>query len=108
MGEGVQFAHMEFGSEIKCVNSSALQIVRQGVKFAANIGEVAFADFGYDDAAALNADLKAIEIGGRASEGIVRSVQAVLNSRVIRVVQAVRAKQQMKLTKRLNQVVDIG
>src|SRR5262245_37977196 len=91
---------MKLGREPQGLNASTLKVVGQSVEFAADIGEMSFADLGDDDSAAFGANLQAAEIGSRAAQGIVSSVQAFLKARVGGVVETMGAEQQQELAQR--------
>ena len=102
MSEGVQFAHIKFGSEPEGLDSGALQFVGQGVEFAARVGEVCFADLGDDDAAAFGANLEAAEIGSGAAQGLVGDVEGILDARMSGAVKAMGAEEQVEFANGLD------
>ena len=104
MGKRVQFAHIKFGSKPESLDSGALEFRGQSVEFAAGVGEMRLADSGDHDAAAFGANFKAAEVGGSATQGFVGGVEAVLNARVDRAVEAMGAKEQMEFADGLDGV----
>jgi hypothetical protein len=74
------------------------------MKFAAGVGEMGFADFGDNDAAALGADVKTAEIGGGATQGVIGGVETLLKARMGWTVEAVRAEEQEEIAESLDGV----
>jgi hypothetical protein len=86
------------------LNTGALEFRGESMEFAAGVGEMRFADFGDYDATALGANFEAAEVGGGAAQGFVGDVQAVLNARVSRAVEAMGAKKQVEFANGLDGV----
>jgi hypothetical protein len=99
---------MEFCREVESLNSGALQIIRQGMEFAARIGQMALGKFGNNQAAAFRANFQTVKIGGGAFQGIVRCIQAVQHAGMCGVVQTVSTKQKMQIAQRLDHVSQTG
>jgi hypothetical protein len=73
-----------------------LEFSGESVEFTTRVGQMRFADFRDDDAATFGANFEATEVGGGAAQGFVGDVQAILNPRVSRAVEAMGTKEQVK------------
>src|SRR5277367_2428242 len=96
---------MKFCGEVQRLHSSALQIHREGVQFASDVGQVRVAYGGNNESAALRAHFQPAEFRGGTPKGIVGSIEIVDDARVSRIVEPVGAEKQVEVAQRLTDVV---
>ena len=87
---------MKFRGKKDGVNSGALQIGGEGVKFAASVGQVAFIQLVNDNAAAFNANFQAVKSIGSAAQAIVGLIEAVEHARVRGIVEPLGAEMKIE------------